>query len=92
MADYDANNPLSTAPANVVTIMTVGAGNANVIAAALNQPAGTLIFVAGDPSAPPAATDKSLYIVLPDFAASPAANTMRAYQISGGAVPLPVIV
>ena len=87
MATYDPNSPLSTAPANVVTITSVGVANANVKAAALNQPAGTLIFVAGDPLAPDPATDKSLYIVLPNFAASPAANTMTAYLIGAALVP-----
>lgn len=83
MTTYAPENPLSTAPANVITVTVV----ADVAAAALTQPAGTLIFVAGDPAVPAPLTDKSLYICLPDFAASPAANTTKAYLIGAALVP-----
>jgi hypothetical protein len=82
MTTYNADNPLSTAPANVVTVTVV----AEVASAALRQPAGTLIFVAGNPASPAPLTDKSLYICLPDFATSPTANTMKAYLIKAAMV------
>ena len=79
MTTYNADNPLSTAPANVVTVATVG----EVVAASRKQPAGTLIFVVSDPDP---LVNKSLYICLPDFATSPTANTMKAYLIKAAMV------